>query len=121
MRLAKKHYAQILQIELEDLKEDLDCMLNKALSDWKEKKITERVYKENSTLFKNEKLGVDEFSVILNKIDLETFHDVESMIIYLKNQFRTTAERLALANAVVICIERKLDKVKRYVNSDIIR
>ena len=115
MKQIKKHYCEILQIELEDLKEDLDCMIQHAEQHFQSGKITERVYKENSTLFKNEKLGVDEFAAILKRQNLDAFADLSALIDSLKIAFRETAGRLALANAVVICVERKLEKVQRYV------
>lgn len=115
MRQVKKHYREILQIELTDLKEDLDCMIERVQQNWQSGKITERVCKENSALFKNEKLGVDEFAAILNRQDLDRFASLDEMIDSLKAAFRDTAGRLALAHAVVICVERKLEKVRKYV------
>ena len=115
MRQAQKHYREILLIELDDLKEDLDCMIARTEEAFRNGHITERVHKENAALFRNEKLGVDEFARLLHGLDVEAHASLDAMIESLKKAFRTLAQRLALANAVVICVERKLEKVRRYV------
>ena len=115
MRQAKKHYREILLIEMDDLKEDLDCMIQRTEEAFRQGRITERVHKENAALFRNEKLGVDEFSKLLHGLDVEGHASLDAMIEALKLSFRSLSQRLALANAVVICVERKLDKVRRYV------
>lgn len=104
-----------MKIELDDLKEDLELMIQSCEKDIQTGKITEHVYLANMTLFRNELLGVGDFTKILNHIDPETFADLDSMIDHIKSEFNKKIKTLGLAEAVNVCINRKLNKVRQYV------
>ena len=116
MRHAKKHYLAIMEIELEDLKEDLELMIETCENDINTGKITEHVYMANLTLFRNELLGVGDFMRILNHTNPDDFTDLDAMIASLKIKFCEKIKTLGLAEAVNICINRKLNKVRKYVS-----
>lgn len=115
MRFAKKHYLEILQIELKDLQEDIELLIERTNRDKESGRITERVAMENTALYENEILGVKEFSQMAEKIRPDDFDSLDAMIEHLKNAFKAKVKALALAEAITICIERKLEKVARYV------
>ena len=115
MRLKKRHYLQILKIELEDLKEDLDLLINESTERYKQEQITDHVFLANLTLFKNELLGVNEFFLIVDQTDPEACSTLDELIEGLRRKFQEKVEKHGIANAVNICIERKLMKVARYV------
>ena len=113
--MRKKHYLQILRIELEDLREDLELLIDECNKRYEKEAITEHVFLANLALFKNELLGVDEFYRIMDETDPETFDTLESMVEYLRTCFREKIKQYGIAEAVNICIERKLEKVAKYV------
>lgn len=115
MRKIKKYYLKILQIELEDLKDDIQLMIENCGKDHNSGKITERVHRENVTLFNNELLGIDEFSNIISHTDPELFEDLDALISHLRKVFNEKRRINEIANAINICIERKLEKVAEYV------
>jgi hypothetical protein len=115
MKRRKKHYLEIMRIELDDLKEDIELMIKKCQQDHKNWKITERVFLENVTLFKNEILGIDKFSSILDQTDPDEFENLDDMISHIKDVFRKTRRVNEIAEAINVCIERKLTKVAKYV------
>ena len=115
MRQQRKHYLQILRIELEDLKEDLELLIEECKQSRESERITDHVFLANLTLFKNELLGVDEFFKILDETDHSQFDNLDTLTDHLRKCFREKIETYGLAEAVNICIERKLDKVARYV------
>ena len=116
MKNPKKHFPRILRIEMEDLKEDLEDMIQKTREDFESGRISERVHKENTQLFKNEIIGVIEFSNIIVETQPDDFESLEALIDHLKSRFRSSAVSHALANAVIICVERKMDKALNYVS-----
>ena len=77
MRQIKKHYLEILRIELEDLREDLQLLIDECQRNRENGKITDYVFLENVTLFKNELLGVDEFFKIIDTIDTAQYETLE--------------------------------------------
>ena len=115
MRDKKKHFLEILRIELTDLREDLNILIQNCKEDFCCRKITEHVFLENTTLFQNELLGVEEFSILMNQIDLEKQENLDEMITKLKNDFEIIRRANEIAPAVKICIERKILKVSQYV------
>lgn len=115
MRNKVKYYPEILRIEMKDLKDDLDWMIEKTEADFKSGKITERVCMENKTVFKNELVGVKDFNRLLVKSEFEKFDNLDGLINHLRSEFQKMAKRHGLANAIIICIERKMDKVAKYV------
>ncbi len=115
MRDEKRYFLKILQIEMEDLKEDLDYLIKKSFEDRMHAKITERVHLENVTLFQNEQLGIKEFKELIDETNPEGFETLGAMIGHLRDKFGECAELNDFARAVSICIERKIEKVTRYV------
>ena len=115
MRLYKKHYLQILKIELEDLREDLVLLIEECKSSYKKESITEHVFLANLTLFKNELLGVDEFFKIIEETDPEAFENLDAMTDHLRKRFKQKIDTYGLAEAVKVCVDRKLEKVAKYV------
>ena len=65
MRNPIKYFPQFLRIEMDDLQDDLEYLIKTAKSDYEAGKITERVFLENQTLFKNELMGVMDFNNFL--------------------------------------------------------
>ena len=115
MRQSKKHYLEILKIEVEDLREDLELMIEECRKNYQTEKITEHVFLANLTLFKNELLGLDEFTRIVDRTECDSFESLETMIDCMRKHFREKINTYGLAEALYICIERKLNKVARYV------
>ena len=115
MRDKKKHFLEILRIELTDLREDLNILIQNCEEDFCCGKITEHVFLENKTLFQNELLGVEEFSILMNQIDPGKKDNLDEMIRQLKDDFEVIRRANAIAPAVKICIERKILKVSKYV------
>lgn len=115
MKRRKKHYLEIMRIELVDLKEDIELMITKCHQDQENGKITERVLLENVTLFKNEIMGIEKFSSILDQTDPNEFENLNDMISHIKDIFRKTRRVNEIAEAINVRIDSKLTKVAQYV------
>ena len=115
MREAKKHFLQILEIEMEDLREDLQFMIKQCELYKKKKVLSDRVVNENIALYKNELLGVNEFEHIIRNTDYNAFDDLDSEIVFLRSRFQEVLEIRGFAEVVNICIKRKFIKVAEYI------
>lgn len=115
MRQNRKYFLKIMKIELEDLKDDLQLMINSCEERKEKGELTEHVYLANCTLFKNELVGLNDFMTILRGTKINQFDTLEQLILYLQGRFKEQIKKLSLAEALEVCIERKMDKVKQYV------
>jgi hypothetical protein len=118
MRYKKKHFIDFMQIELQDLREDLMYLKEENQRKLDQKIITERVFLENQSLYENELVGIDEFNLIMNNMSLDQFETMDAMIDYLEKAFSQHIRSEGLAPAVKLCIDRKLLKVKEYIEKE---
>jgi hypothetical protein len=100
---------------LEDLREDLEMMIEECKGNYEKEAITEHVFMANLTVFKNELLGVDEFFKIVDETEPDTFENLDAMVEHLRERFKQKIDTYGLAEAVNVCIDRKLGKVAKYV------
>lgn len=115
MKNMLKNFLRILGIELDDLKEDLECMIGENKRRNESGKITNYVFMENMALFQNELHAIGAFRQIIDQTDIDKFPSVESLIDDLKIKFKEIARTHGYAEAGKICIERKINKVLKYV------
>ena len=116
MRKINKHFLQILEVEMEDLQEDLNDMISLGRDQLNSGEITERVYMSNTSLFQNEKSGINEFMHIIKTTIPDNFDSLEELISYLKKELETLIKGEGIAPAIEIFIERKMLKVTKYVS-----
>ncbi|MBN1420330.1 MAG: hypothetical protein JXP34_16235 [Planctomycetes bacterium] len=114
MLRTNENYLKILTIELEDLREDLEALIERCAAEREAGRLSPYVCLENLALFKNELLGVDAFGRIVRETDPSAFAALEAMIDHLRHRFRALARDAGFADAVHICIDRKLAKVAKY-------
>ena len=115
MRKIKKRYMEILYIELDDLKEDLELLIDESEKERKNGRLTDHVFFANLALFKNELLGVNAFFKIMEYTDPDAFENLDDLLSHLRSAFQEKVRVCGLARAVNVCLERKLQKVARYV------
>jgi hypothetical protein len=111
-----KYFLAILRIEMDDLTEDLQQLIHKCKEDFAAEQITERVYRENLALYNNEMMGIADFNHLINSIEYAEFESLDELIDHLWNAFKRLSDTRSLAGAIQICIKRKMQKVKLYVN-----
>ncbi len=110
-----KHFLEILAVELEDLREDVEALIAECQRHNQQGTLTEHVFLGNLSLFKNEVLGVGIFESALKKINPDSFADLDSLIAALKDHFRRLIEAQSLAPVLYQLVERKIEKVAGYV------
>ena len=115
MRSVKQNFLKILAIELDDFKEDLEVLINRCHEAHDSGRLSESVFWENVTVFNNEILGADAFHRVIRDINPDEFESLTDLMSDLKGQFRDVVMQHGLVEAINIYVERKMDKVARYV------
>ncbi len=112
----KKKYLKILRIEIEDLKYDVEGLIEECNKEREIGQVSEYVCLENLVIFRRELLGLGVFTQILDSIDTDRFENLDEMIEFIRKSFIEKLKELNLLKAIIHYVERKLDKVKKYVN-----
>lgn len=115
MKGNKRNFLAILRIELDDLSTDIERLIQECSLGAQKGAITQNVFMQNLAIFKNELLGVHSFQHILDKIDPENYDDLDSLIEDIRKQFQALLRSHGLVHALQVYVNRKLDKVARYV------
>jgi len=116
MKNKLRSFQEIMRVELQDLRDDIEDLLDSNRKKFEEQKISQHVYMENEALYKNELIGIEEFSQLLLSKKSSEFKNLSEFIQTLKEEFHFLLKQEGIALAVKVCIDRKLLKVSEYVN-----
>ena len=117
MQKIKRNYLNILKIELEDLHQDIESLIEECKKERERGHLSKYVCLENLAMFKRELLSMDNFFKVLNEINPDDFETLDEMIVYLKNCFISKVNEHGFAEAIGFYVERKLEKVAKYIIS----
>ena len=112
-----KNYLTIVFLEIEDLEEDIKYLIEKVEKKKHDGKLTNYVFLENQALLKNEIHALDCFKKLIKKTTANDFKSIEGLIQYLREEFKVIVDANSYAEAILIFVDRKMQKVKTYVNS----
>ena len=115
MNATKRNYLVILRIELDDLSTDIERLIEQCSLGAQKGMISQNVFMQNLATFKNELLGVHSFQHILDHIDPDEYENLESMIDDIRARFQRLLKSHGLVGALQLYVNRKLDKVRRYI------
>lgn len=111
----KKAFIEILRVELEDLGEDIKLLISEFQQKYSKQEISNYVHLENVALLQNEIFGVEGFSQLISDIDVDGFDDIAHLQKELMDRFAVRIKEKGLAKSVMMLIERKMNKVCKYV------
>ncbi|MCK9483892.1 MAG: hypothetical protein M0R34_05970 [Candidatus Marinimicrobia bacterium] len=111
MRNIIKNFVAILKVEIEDLSADIELLIAECQKKKDAGIITDYVYMENIALYRHELLAVQSFARLLEQTEPDRFEKLDDLVAYLSDAFRAGG----YVRAINICIERKMNKVTRYV------
>jgi hypothetical protein len=115
MREIKKNYLKILRIEIEDLKADIEFLIRESGKERESEQLSNYVFWENLTVFRNELSGVNSFFRVLDETDPDRFETLDEMIMYIQSSFKRKIKEYGIAEEINLYVGRKLMKVKQYV------
>ncbi|MDC7125153.1 MAG: hypothetical protein PQJ46_06280 [Spirochaetales bacterium] len=110
-----KKYLKILTIELEDLVVDLTFNEKIIEQRLKRHEITEYVFRENVSLIKKEIIGIGKIKKLI-KTSSKGIKSIESFREIVENYFKVEIEAAGIPDVVMLLVNRKLDKVEKYIN-----
>ena len=108
---------KIIIIELEDVIEDLNALAETYKTRLEAGEITDYVYKENTSLLRNEQACVKEYLKALQKIDVSVYEDEKQAALGLKQVFINLLREHCYAKAVENIVEIKIDKSLDFISS----
>lgn len=112
----KKKYLKILRIEIEDLKYDVEGLIEECNKEHETGELSEYVFLENLVIFRRELLGLGVFSHILDSIEPDRYENLDEMVEFIRKSFIEKLKEHNLLKAIILYVERKLEKVEKYVN-----
>ena len=115
MREIKKYYLKILRIEIEDLMEDIEFLIEESKKERESELLSNYVFWENITIFKNELSGVNSFFKVLDETDPDQFETLDEMVDHIRSIFKKKIKEYGLVEAVNLYVNRKIIKVRQYV------
>lgn len=117
MATTSEKYLAVLRLELADVQHDIEALIEGITKERESGELTNYVFLENLALFRNELLAVNAFDRILDKVDPVAHAELHELVDYVRTSFRAQVEAGGFAEAIIGYVERKLDKVERYVDT----
>ena len=111
----KSRFIKMLQMEFEDLKCDIQELIQKAKSDHDKGKITNYVFMENIALFENELMGLADSIQVISEIKVDEYENLNSLISNVENKLTCVFKEHDFWEAGHVCVQRKIEKVKKYL------
>jgi len=118
MRDMKKYYLKMLRLEIDDLKDDIDLLIDEYTRLHDRDCLSNYVFFENLIVMRKELLGVDAFCSVMSEIDPDEFESLDDLIRCLNNRFRAMVKESGLPEVIELYVERKLIKVRDYIERD---
>ena len=97
----KQNYLTILELEFDDLKEDINILMDEDAHLRDDKKVSHYVFMENLATLSREIIELDAFSEILTSLDVKAYKDLDEMIEALKMEFLTIMKKYAMPAGVI--------------------
>jgi len=112
----REAFLKILYIELEDLNEDISILIEECEKKHCNEEISNYVFLENLAVLKNELFGVKSFLDDVKNIDPVNYENLNLLIEDLTSILEKRIHEKGIAHSIVNLIERKMNKVKTYVD-----
>ncbi len=118
MRERGAKFLKILSVELEDLKEDLQFLIDMAERRRSSGELTNYVFLENLGVLRGEIKAVERLAEELARVDPEGFASVEQLLAHLERIFHQRCEDFQFPEAVCPLIKRRMEKIRAYMLTD---
>ncbi len=113
-------FLKILKIELEDLEEDINTLAAMTEERRKENTLSEYVSLENITVLKQEFFGIKEVVQNLENYEVDPGMEFQNFVETLTAKMKDVIHKAAYPDAVFIYVERKIQKVAKYITSNVL-
>jgi hypothetical protein len=111
----KEQFIEILKIELEDLKKDIELLISEAEKARVVERISNYVFLENLAIFRDEIVAVDALASFLHQSCADGCLDVEELRDKLLKLMNDKIFELRMPSLMMEWVDRKVDKAYRFL------
>ena len=111
-------FIKIFQLELEDLKCDIQLLIEKYTQDHDKDKITNYVFKENVALMHNEIFGIDGLYKQAKLFDPLQFKSIDDVVKAIDDWLEMLCKQNNQVKSINILVKRKIEKIRRYIEGN---
>jgi len=119
MKDLKRKYLKLLNLEIEDLREDIEALMQDTQNRMARHEITHYVCLENLALLKNDILSIENVERILREVHAEDYEELEALVKDIERRFSQAVAPHCCPEAPLLILRRKLGKLARYVSEGV--
>ncbi len=111
----RRLFIKIFKVELEEIRNDIELLVEIYKERYSSREITHYVEMENEALLSREIHCIEKLVPELDKFDADQYEDKESFINGLSDFLKSFVEENQFPRAVFLLAERKMQKVIKYI------
>lgn len=114
----KRKFMDILKIEIEDAKDDIDLFIEHLSDEHDKGGISNYVFYANKGTYENEKLGINDVLHTMNEIDPNNYDSIAELADALREHFKKQFEEHGLVKAGLSLLDKKITRVLGYMEKN---
>ena len=112
----KVRFVQILRMELEAIERHIDGLVHRYERSRDRCELSEHVCCGNLAVLRSERFGIEGFFRIIDALEPDAYENMDALVADVKKRFREYVHRSNLAPAIYLFAERKIDRMRSYVD-----
>jgi len=113
-----RHFARLFRVELEDIIEDIRLLIDRTEKRFQNDEITSYVRMENEAFLQREVDAIEKFMRLVDGIDPSIYKGTSDIEAAFLEKSRDFVSRLEDPEAVYVLLERKLEKVRKFISPE---
>ncbi len=115
MKDLKRKYIKMLELEFDDLREDIETLIEEERIRVETGKISNYVFMENFSTMKNEIAGINSFIHEIEELDVSAIGSISDMLEEIKRIFVKNFRRYGFTKTSTDILLRKVEKISMYL------
>lgn len=115
MKNLKRKYIKMLELEFDDLREDIEVLIEEERIKTETGKISNYVFMENFSTLKNEIASINGFIHEIEELDVSKIKDISEMLEEVKRIFIKNFKRYGFTKTSTDILMRKIEKINLYL------
>lgn len=111
-------FLKILKIEIDDVKLNVQDLIENYRKQYEAGEISHYVFQENSSILQNKLLGLEDFDRDLAQVAEKNFEKTDDLVFELKSRLERIIKDRCIVRSLRNCVYPLIDKVYRYVVLD---
>jgi len=115
MRPTTQHFLDLMAMEIEDMKEDIETLRRHDAERSERHEISDYVCRENDAVYRNIEAGIECLRHTLAQVNHAEHADVPALVGALRELCHKRAKELGLREGMIRTLHRKMDKVAAFL------